>query len=340
MIQKYIEKITDRKDLIESEASEVLDHIMSGSICELETAAFLAALKTKGEVFEEIKGFLKKMRSRCVPFVKNGYYVDTCGTGGDKKGHINISTISALIACCLGIKIVKHGNRAVSGKCGSADVLEALGIRFDLSPDESFEQLKATSFSFLYAPIYHKALLHASGARRLLGFPTVFNFLGPLSNPAIIDGHVFGVYKKELMTLGSKALMQKDVKKALVVHGFDGSDEISVSSDTYIIELDNGQIKEYIYKPEKKYDDIPKGGDAQYNAMMTKRIFENKISGGLREFVLINAAAAIKVSDLDMDLKTAYEAADEILSGKRVMDKLNDIITFQKRHIKRVNTDA
>ena len=340
MLQKYIERIVDKIDLTEIEAHEAFDHIMSGRTTEFEAAVFLAALKTKGETFEEIKGFSQNMRSKCIPFKKDGYYIDTCGTGGDKKGHINISTISSLIACCLGIKTVKHGNRAVSGKCGSADILEALGIRIDLSADESYSQLRATSFAFLFAPLYHKAVKHASGARKKLGFPTVFNFLGPLSNPAQIDGHVLGVYKKELVALGAQVLALNGVKKALVVHGFDGSDEISVCGDTYISELDNGHIKEYIYTPRKIYFDVPQGKDAEYNAMIAEKIFENKISGGLREFVLINAAAAIMVSDLDMDLSLAYEAADEIISGKKVIDKIHEIIKFQKTNTKQENKDA
>jgi anthranilate phosphoribosyltransferase len=330
MFDEYIIKAVNREDLSFREATDAMDEIMRGGVEEISLSSFLTAMKMKGEVPGELAGFAFSMIKNAESFKREGYLIDTCGTGGDGKGTINVSTISALIAACAGVRVAKHGNRAVSGKCGSADVLEALGIRIDLSSEQTAEQIEETNFGFLFAPVYHKAMKNAMTVRRKLNFPTVFNILGPLSNPARVDAQVLGVFKKELVEPMAKVLEKLGIKRALVVHGTDGYDEISISDKTHIAEIRDGGYREYAYTPHKMMSYKGSAEGPVYNAQIIGKMFENRIFGAQRELVLNNAAAAIYIGNKADTLEQGYEAADEILQKKLGTDKLNQILMFQQ----------
>ncbi len=331
MIEGYIIKAVNRENLSFQEAADAMDEIMSGSVEEISLSSFLTAMKMKGEVPAELAGFAFSMIKNAESFKRKGYLIDTCGTGGDGKGTINVSTISALMAACAGVRVAKHGNRAVSGKCGSADVLEALGIRIDLSSDQTSRQIDETNFGFLFAPVYHKAMKNAMKVRKTLNFPTVFNILGPLSNPARVDAQVLGVFKKELVEPMAKVLEKLGIKRALVVHGTDGYDEISISDKTHIAEIRDGDYREYEYTPRRMMSYEGSSEGPAYNAQIIEKMFENRIFGAQRELVLNNAAAAIYIGNMADDMQQGYEAADEILQKKLGIDKINQILAYQKR---------
>ena len=253
MLKRFISKVVEKEDLSEEEAREAMSVIMGGEALPTQIASFLTALRMKGETSEEITGFARAMREKAVPIRSaNGeYVVDTCGTGGDGSGTFNISTAVAFVAAGAGLNVAKHGNRSVSSRCGSADVLEALGVNINLSPDKVEGCLQEVGIAFLFAPLFHPAMKYALPTRKEIGIRTVFNLLGPLTNPAGARIHLIGIYRKDLTQPIAEVLRNLGSRAALIVHGEDHLDEMSITGKTIISELKDGTIKSYEIEPEE-----------------------------------------------------------------------------------------
>jgi len=252
MIQESLKKMVQRQDLDESEMAEVMTEIMSGSASEAQIGGVMAALATKGETFAELAGAARAMRRKATRVqVTAQTVVDTCGTGGDRAGTFNISTTAAFVVAGCGVTVAKHGNRSVSSQCGSADLLEALGVRLEVVPEIVEEAIGEIGIGFLFAPLYHGAMRHAAKPRRDLGIRSIFNMLGPLTNPAGANCQLLGVYAPELTEMFAQALRLLGTRRALVVHGHDGLDEISVCAPTRVTELKDGTIRTYDLTPQQ-----------------------------------------------------------------------------------------
>src|SRR3989338_748921 len=266
-------------------------------------------------------------------FPKQKNLVDTCGTGGGVSGTFNISTVAALVAAGAGIPIAKHGNRSVSSRCGSADVLEALGVKIDIEPKRVEECINTIGIGFIFAPKFHQAMRFAMPGRKEIGIRTVFNILGPLTNPAKASAQVLGVFKPELTKLMAEVLKKLGSKEAIVVHGLDGLDEISISDKTQVSHLKNGQVKNYLIKPKNfgvkkaKRTEI-QGGSANENAAIALAILNNEEKGAKRNIVLMNAAAALCVGGKAKDLKQGFKLAAESIDTGAAQQKLNELIKF------------
>lgn len=335
MIQTKIESIIQGNHLTEEEMIECMTKIMSGDVTDTQIASFLTALKVKGEAVSEIVGGAKVMREKAeVVELQNYYTVDTCGTGGDKLGTFNISTAVAIIAAAAEIPVVKHGNRSVSSKCGSADVLEALGIKIDLSPEQVEQCVKTLNIGFFFAPSFHKAMRYVGKTRKELGFRTIFNILGPLANPANAKAQVLGVFDETLTEPMAEVLKNLGVERALVVHGNDGLDELSTTSKTKVTELKDGFIQTYTITPETfgferaTIDDI-KGGTAEDNATIIRDLFDGA-KGYKRDILLLNAAAALYVGKKVNDLIEGIKMAEEIIDTGKAKAKLEEFISFTR----------
>lgn len=331
MIQKSIESIMNGNNLTEEEMIDCMTKIMSGDVTEAQMASFLTALKVKGESVAEIVGGAKVMREKAeVVELQNYYTVDTCGTGGDKLGTFNISTAVAVITAAAGIPVVKHGNRSVSSKCGSADVLEALGIKIDLTPEQVEKCVKQTNIGFFFAPNFHKAMKYVGKTRKELGFRTIFNILGPLANPANANAQVLGVFDEKLTEPMAEVLKNLGVERALVVHGMDGLDELSTTSDTKVTELKDGELNTYIISPQElgfkkaEIEDI-KGGLAEENAEIIRGLFRGD-KGFKRDILVLNAAAALYVGKKADSLKEGISLAEEILDSGKAENKLKEFV--------------
>jgi len=291
--------INQDRHLTEDEAAEVMSEVMSGETTPAQLGAFLAALRLRGETADEITGMARVMRERAMRVECAGPLIDTCGTGGDSSGTFNVSTAAAFVAAASGIKVAKHGGRAASSQCGSADVLEAMGARIDLGPDGVGACIDENNFGFMFAQTFHPAMKHAAPARRELGVRTIFNILGPLSNPAGAQAQVLGVPRPELMELMATVLGRLGSSRVLVVHGEDGLDELTLSGATLICELQGGKVRNYRVTPEEAgLDRAPRasvrGGTPADNARTMLTVFEGR-SGPLRDIVLLNAGAALVV---------------------------------------------
>ncbi|MBN2057483.1 MAG: anthranilate phosphoribosyltransferase [Candidatus Saganbacteria bacterium] len=334
MIKEAITKLVEGKDLTRGEASLTMDQIMGGNATPSQIAAFITALRMKGETPEEITGCAEKMREHAVnifPAKKN--LVDTCGTGGDVSGTINISTISAIVVAGAGVAVAKHGNRSVSSRCGSADLLEALGVKIEIEPRLVEECINKVGIGFIYAPIFHKAMKFAMPSRREIGIRTVFNILGPLTNPARASAQVLGVFHPDLTEPLAEVLHNLGVQRALVVHGLDGLDEISISERTKVTQLNDGKIDNYLMKPEdfgakrgSKEDII--GGSANDNAEIALNILRGEDKSAKREVVLINAAAALLVANRARNIKEGFKLAAEAIDSGEAYAKLEKLIEF------------
>lgn len=326
MIKEAIIKIVNKGDLTYDEAYQVMNEIMSGQSTPTQNAAFLAALSTKStkaETIDEISGCAASMREHATPVPHPGIDVlEIVGTGGDGAHTFNISTTSAFVAAAAGCKVAKHGNRAASSKSGTADVQEALGVNIEQSPEKALELLNKVGMCFLFAQKYHAAMKYVGAIRRELGFRTVFNILGPLTNPANPSYFLLGVYDAYLVEPVAKVLDQLGVKRALVVHGLDHLDEVSASDDTLVCELKNGYYRTTKIKPEdfglergKKEELV--GGTPEENAEITKGILNGTITGTKRNAVLLNAGLAIYVAgQADTMADGVKKAADMIDSHK------------------------
>lgn len=330
MLTKTIEKIINREDLSEQEAYDAMDFIMSGKSTDSQIGAFLAALRMKGENASEITGFARAMKDKAIPVELNSNYViDTCGTGGDGGRTFNVSTAVAIIAAAGGVKVAKHGNRAVSGKSGSADVLEKLGYNINLTPEEVKKNIEEKNMGFIFAQKYHAAMKNAAGPRKELGMRTVFNILGPLTNPAQVKGQVLGVYDKKLTHIVAQVLSNLGCERAMVVCSEDGLDEITVTSKTYVSELNNSEIHDYLLNPEdfeisiSSIQDI-RGGSAEENAEIIKQILKG-IKGSKRDIVVINSAAALYVGKACETMKDGIKMAQNIIDSGAAYRKLQEL---------------
>lgn len=334
MIKEAIAKIVTKQDLTYDEAYAVMMEIMTGATTPTQNAAFLAALSTKStkaETIDEIAGCAAAMRDNALKVESDLELLEIVGTGGDNAGSINISTTSALIIAAAGINVAKHGNRAASSKCGAADCLEALGVNIDLEPQKCAELLKKIGICFFFAQKYHPSMKYVGAIRRELGFRTVFNILGPLTNPAHPQLELLGVYDESLCEPLAKVLMNLGVKRGMVVYGQDKLDEISLSSPTTVCEFKDGMYKSYVIKPEdfgfetcKKSDLV--GGTPAENAAVTLAILKGEEKGAKRNAVLMNAGAAIYIGGKAESVAEGIKLAAELVDSGAALKKLEDFI--------------
>lgn len=337
MLKRFIAKVVEGTDLSEAESGEAMDFIMEGQSPPTQIASFLTALRMKGETIQEITGFARTMRAKAVRIrAKDGeYVVDTCGTGGDGKGTFNISTAVAFVAVGGGCTVPKHHNRSVSSQCGSADVLEALGVKYDLPPERAEACLQEFGLAFLFAPTFHPATRHALVPRREIGIRTVFNLLGPLTNPAGATIHLSGLYREDLLQPVAEVLRNLGSKAAFVVHSEDHCDEISIAGKTTVCQLKDGVIETYQIEPEMvglKRADLKEiqGGAPEKNADILLQVLRGK-PGPPRDVVLLNAAAVFVAAEKVSNLRDGIEMARESIDSGRAMKKLEEIIRFSNR---------
>ncbi len=334
MIKELISKLADHKDLTFEESCTAMDEIMIGKATPAQIAALITGLRIKGETVDEISGFAKMMREHALPIMPRApYYVDTCGTGGDVSGTFNISSIASFVAAGAGIVIAKHGNRAISSKCGSADLLETLGIKIDIPPEKVRECIDNIGIGFIFAPTFHLAMKYASPIRKELGIRTIFNILGPVSNPANAKGQFMGVYSNHMTTLMAEVLKKQGCEAAMVVHSKDGIDEISISAKTKVTQLLNGEIFEYFIGPDdvglkKAPLSSVMGGDADQNAQIAIDVLSGKVHDAKRDIVLFNAAATIIIGKMTSDFREAVRIATESIDSGAAMDKLEKLKTY------------
>ncbi len=325
MVQKYIEKITNGQSLSQEEAAVLFSALINGELGQVEIAALLIALKTKGETVDEISGAVTALRKNALVFNRPGYsFADSCGTGGDGAHTINVSTAAAFVAAAAGVPVAKHGNRSISSKCGSADVFENIGINLEASPEISRKCLDTAGICFFYAPMYHSGLRHAGSVRKELGMRTVMNILGPLVNPAAPDVQVMGVYDKSIINIAADVLKNVGVKTALVVNG-SGLDEIAVHGMTRGALLRNGSIENIELSPSdaglKEYSlDAIRGGTPGENTEALKNILSGCGSDAHNAAVAINAGALIWIYGSAKDLKDGASKALELMSKGTPME--------------------
>lgn len=336
MIREAIEKAGKRIDLTSAEMRGSFNEIMSGQAVIADTKEFLAVLRAKGETVEEITAAAKVMREKAARIrVDEPALIDTCGTGGTGINTFNISTTAAFVAAGSGIKVAKHGNRSASCQCGSADVLEALGVKIDVGPERVAESIREVGIGFLFAPSFHTAMKHAVLARKELGGRTIFNILGPLSNPANAAYQVIGVYDAKLTETLAGVLKNLGLKRAFVVHGMDGLDEITIADRTKVTELKDNKLKTYFVSPEDfkiktaRLEDLS-GGSAKENAEIVIAILKGE-QGPRRDVVLMNASAAIVCAGRAKDFKTGMKLAAESIDSGRALEKLSALIEITNR---------
>ncbi len=320
----FIDKLKNKQDLSFAESKNAFEILMNGKASDDEIFDFLTLLSSKGESSDEIAGGVFVLRDKSKR-VKVNDCIDTCGTGGDGMNTLNISTASALLLSSMGIKVAKHGNKAVSSKCGSGDVLEALNIKIDLEPKDIEEQIEKNNFGFMFAPNYHSAMRFVGPTRKKIGKRTIFNMIGPLSSPALVDRQVIGVFDKKLLKVFANALNNLDIKFAWIVNSEDGLDEISPYSKTNVVQLKDGKISEILIDPTKlniganKFENLL-GDDAKFNANKMLDIFKGE-DNDFSKAVCLNAAAGLIVSEKHTIFIDAYnEARTHILSGKTYND--------------------
>jgi len=337
MFRTHLNKIVQGNDLTDEEMSEMLLEIFSGQITDAQVGAFMAALATKGETFQELSGAAQAMRRKAHRIQTSAAtVVDTCGTGGDGAKTFNISTTTAFVVAGCGLTVAKHGNRAVSSQCGSADLLEKLGIKLDTAPEIVEEAVQEIGIGFLFAPLYHCAMRFAAKARMEVGLRSIFNMLGPLTNPAAANCQLLGVYAPELTEMFAQALRLLGGRHALVVHGHDGLDEISVCAPTRISELKDDQIRTYDITPEQFFGETADqkdmtGGDPDENALITRRILKGE-KGPKRNVVLLNTAAALMAGDRAADFKEGIGLAAEALDSGAAAAKLDELIAYTQEN--------
>ncbi len=335
MLEEYLGKVIEKANLSAEEAENAMRTIMSGEADNIQTAAFLASLRVKGETEEEIAAFARVMRDlalKITPKVEKS--VDVCGTGGDAIKTFNISTTAAFITACV-VPVAKHGNRSVTSKCGSADVIEELGANLALPPRKIEECIEKIGIGFMFAPLHHQAMKNVMEVRQKLGMRTVFNILGPLTNPANATHQLIGVYDAALTEKIAKVLRILGLRKALVVHGEPGLDEVSISGKTKVSHLEEGKIETYFIKPEdfgveRAPPDEIAGGDTKESAKILRDILSCNEEGAKRDVVLLNAAAAIFAADEASSIAEGFEIAKSILDDGKAAEKLDEFIRFVK----------
>ena len=330
-IREAIEKLVNRIDLSEAETIDVMNQIMTGEASPLQVAAFLTALRMKGESVGEITGAARVMREKAHRVnVGAKTVLDTCGTGGDQKGTFNISTTTAFVLAGAGVNVAKHGNRSVSSQSGSADVLGALGVKVD-APKERVEQCIAKiGIGFLFAPLLHEAMKYAVQPRRDIGIRTIFNILGPLTNPAMATHQLIGIYSGEMVGMIAQVLKNLGSARAMVVHGLEGLDEISLCGPTKVAELRDGAVKEYAVEPEQyglqrcRLEELH-GGNPEQSALIVKAILDGN-KGATREVVLLNGGAALYVSGRAATIQDGIQLAAESIDSGKARQKLAQLV--------------
>lgn len=336
MIKEAIAKVVERIDLQEEEMAQVVQEMMEGVATPSQIAAFLAGLRMKGETISEITGAAKVMISKATKIKPNELVVvDLCGTGGDQQGTFNVSTVASFIAAGAGVSVAKHGNRSVSSQVGSADVLEELGVNISLSPRGAERCLNEVGIAFLYAPVFHPAMKNVAQLRRDIAIRTIFNVLGPLTNPAGVRHQVMGIYSEVLLNPIAKVLRNLGYIRAMVVHGSDSLDEITVTGKTQVAELKDGMVKTHQLEPldlgfkRRKLDEL-RGGNAKDNGEVLLSILKGDEREAKREIAVLNAAAAILVAGAASDMKEAIIKAEESIDTKKALSKLNGLIKFTR----------
>jgi anthranilate phosphoribosyltransferase len=334
MIKEAIAQLVAGRSLSMEEASQTMEEIMSGQVTPAQFGAFVTALRLKGETVEEIAGLAKTMRSKALHVAIDEPVVDTCGTGGDSSGTFNISTTAAFVGAGAGLKVAKHGNRAMSSRCGSADVLEALGVNIDLTPEQVQRCLKEVGIGFMFAQTYHPAMKYAAAPRREIGIRTVFNVLGPLTNPAGAQSQVLGVADSTLVEKMTAILKILGCNHALVVHGEDGLDEITVTGKSLIGELKNDLITTYTISPEefglkRANKNTLQGGTPGENAAFLRDILSG-VSGPRYDAVLLNTAAALMAGDKVSSLLQGVEMARIAIDSGKALGKMNQFIELTR----------
>ena len=330
MIGELIRKVAERGDLCAEEAHAAMSEIMSGQASPVQIASFLVAMRMKGETIAEVTEFARVMREHVVRVpATTRPLVDTCGTGGDAIKTFNVSTAAAFVAAGAGVAVAKHGNRSVTSKCGSADVLEALGVRFDLPPEAVARCVDEIGIGFMFAPAYHPAMKHAAPIRRELGLRTVFNALGPLTNPAGAEAQLLGVYAPELTELHASVLRNLGSQRAFVVHGIGGLDELSTLGETRVTELRDGELRTYHLAPEelglkRARAEQVQGRTPEENAELLMSVLRGE-DGPAREIVLLNAAAAIAAGGKAGTLAEAMPAAADAVDSGAALGKLEQL---------------
>ena len=333
MFRDYLSQIIQGQDLSASQMADMMNTVLTGKATEAQIGAMMAALATKGETFEELAGAARAMRKNARRIQATGSpVVDTCGTGGDGTHTFNISTTTAFVVAGAGVTVAKHGNRSVSSKCGSADVLESLGVKLDTPPEIVEEAIQEVGIGFMFAPLYHSAMRYAIKPRQELAVRSIFNMLGPLTNPASAGCQLLGVFAPQLTEMFAAALKLLGGQAAMVVHGHDGLDEISVCAPTRVSELKEGLVRTYDLDPELYFGRLAApeelaGGNPAENGAITRDILKGQ-SGARRDIVLINAAAALMTAGMVPDLKAGIEMAAAAIDEGRAMQKLDALIDY------------
>ena len=347
VIIEAVRALVERRDLTRLEAAAAMEAIMSGAATQAQVAAFLTALRMKGETVDELVGFAEVMRLKVVRVRTRGdveaaltgtdreMLLDTCGTGGDASGTFNVSTATAFVVAGAGVKVAKHGNRSVSSLCGSADVVETLGINLDLPPQKVGQCIDEVGIGFLYAPLLHTAMKHVMPARREMGIRTVFNMLGPLTNPAGANAQVIGVYARGLVEPLARVLAELGTIRAFVVHGADGLDEISTTGESFVAEVREGVVRASAVRPEDfgvsraAVGDLM-GGDREQNAEIIRRVLSGE-PGPKRDIVVVNAAAALVAGGRARDFKEGAQQAEQSIDRGAARGKLEALAELSQR---------
>ena len=334
MIREAIEAVVSGESLSMETAAQVMNEIMSGEATPAQFGAFVTALRLKGETVDEIAGMAQIMREHSLHVEVNGNLVDTCGTGGDGSGTFNISTAAAFVAAGAGAKVAKHGNRAMSGSSGSADVLEALGAKIELSPESVTRCINETSFGFMFAQGFHPSMRFAAGPRREIGIRTVFNILGPLTNPAGAGAQVIGVADASMASKMAQVLGRLGSRRAFVVHGSDGLDEISIAGPTRIWELEEGHVIEYEISPEDAgLSSAPlseiQASDTEASARILRAVLEGE-PGASRDIVVLNASAALLAGEIVDSLEEGVQAAAASVDSGKALRSLEAFVALSQ----------
>ena len=331
MIKEAIARLANREDIGYETAKEVMNEIMSGEASDIQKSAYLTALSMKGETIEEITGSAEEMRNHCVRLLNDMDVLEIVGTGGDGSNSFNISTTASLVIAAGGVPVAKHGNRAASSKSGAADVLEALGVKITIPPEKSQELLEKIGICFLFAQNYHIAMKYVAPIRKELGIRTVFNILGPLSNPAGANMELMGVYDEALVEPLAQVMANLGVTRGMVVFGQDSLDEISMSAPTSVCEIKDGKFTSYVLTPEQfGYERCTKeelqGGTPQENAEITKAILEGKETGAKRHAVCLNAGAALYIAGKAASIEAGVKMAEQLIDSGAALKKLEEFI--------------
>ncbi|KMJ59754.1 anthranilate phosphoribosyltransferase [Bacillus sp. LL01] len=331
MFKAYLTKLIDGANLTTEEAERAMDLMMNGEVTSSQIASFISILRFRGETVEEMLGFTKAMRGHMKPLAyEHTHLIDTCGTGGDGASTFNISTASAIVAASGGAKVAKHGNRAVSSSSGSADVLEQLQLPVQQTLEEATRNLKDKGMSFLFAPIYHGAMKHAVAPRKEIGFRTIFNLLGPLANPVRCKKQVIGVFSADYAFKMAEVLNELGSEHVLIVAGHDGLDEITVTAETHVVEVNRGKISSYTIAPEDfgfdrgRLEDLQVANSMQ-SAHLIKQIFQNKATGSAKNIVCLNAGAALYVSGIVETLHQGVELARQLIETNKPYELLQQL---------------